>query len=126
MFKIVGLCLAGALLLVFLKASRCEYAMLLRIALLLTVSVLLLSGVRTVLSETEKLWALVGENRTLVTVMLKALGLALIAQIASDLCRDSGEQTLSGVVELAAKLGILLTALPLATQLVEMSLGWLQ
>ena len=126
MFKIVALCLAGTLLLVLLKPARPEYAMLLRLALLLVVFAALLEGVGSVVSGTSALMTLVGENGEIVRVMLKALGISLVAQIASDLCKDSGEQTLAGVVELAAKLGILIMALPLAAQLAEMCLGWLQ
>lgn len=126
MFKIVALCLAGTLLLVFLKPARPEYAMLLRLALLLVVFAALLEGVGSVVSGTSALMTLVGENGEIVRVMLKALGISLVAQIASDLCKDSGEQTLAGVVELAAKIGILIMALPLAARLAEMCLGWLQ
>ena len=126
MFKIVALCLAGTLLLVLLKPARPEYAMLLRLALLLVVFAALLESVGSVVSGTSALMTLVGENGEIVRVMLKALGISLVAQIASDLCKDSGEQTLAGVVELAAKLGILIMALPLAAQLAEMCLGWLQ
>lgn len=113
-------------MLVFLKPARPEYAMLLRLALLLVVFAALLEGVGSVVSGTSALMTLVGENGEIVRVMLKALGISLVAQIASDLCKDSGEQTLAGVVELAAKLGILIMALPLAAQLAEMCLGWLQ
>ena len=126
MFKIVALCLAGTLLLVLLKPARPEYAMLLRLALLLVVFAALLESVGSVVSGTSALMTLVGENGEIVRVMLKALGLSLVAQTASDLCKDSGEQTLAGIVELAAKIGILIMALPLAAQLAEMCLGWLQ
>ena len=125
MFKIVALCLAGTLLLVLLKPARPEYAMLL-LALLLVVFAALLESVGSVVSGTSALMTLVGENGEIVRVMLKALGLSLVAQTASDLCKDSGEQTLAGIVELAAKIGILIMALPLAAQLAEMCLGWLQ
>lgn len=126
MLKIVVLCLAGTLLLVFLKPVRPEYAALLRFALLLTVFAALLGGVGDVVEKTSVLVALVGENGEMVRVMLKALGLCLVAQIAGDLCKDSGEHTLGGIVELTAKLGVLIMTLPLAAQLVEMCLGWLQ
>lgn len=113
-------------MLVFLKPARPEYAMLLRFALLLIVAAALLGGIGDVVSGTSALMSLVGENGEAVRVMLKALGLCLVAQIAGDLCKDSGEHTLAGVVELTAKLGVLIMMLPLAAQLVEMCLGWLQ
>ena len=52
-------------------------------------------------------------------VMLKALGIALLAQIVSDLCRDGGESTVASIVEMAGKAVILLLALPLVESLLE-------
>lgn len=58
-------------------------------------------------------------------ILLKALGLCLVAQIASDVCKDCGESALSTSVELVGKLSIVLMALPVAAQLIEISLGWI-
>ena len=46
------------------------------------------------------------------TMLLRCLGIALLARIVSDVCRDTGEPSLSSAVEMAAKALILLLALP--------------
>lgn len=57
-------------------------------------------------------------NRTLggesFGILLKALGIALVTQLAQDICKDAGSQTLSGVVELSGRVLILAAALPMA------------
>lgn len=47
-----------------------------------------------------------------VELLLRCLGVALLAQIVSDLCRDVGESGLSSLVEMAAKALILFSLLP--------------
>lgn len=54
-------------------------------------------------------------------VMLKGLGVAFIANIGCELCRDSGEAQLASGIELAAKAEILAVAFPLIKKLIEMS-----
>lgn len=126
MLKTIVLCLAAVLLLILLKQSRPEYAFLLKMAVLLLVLLSLFGGIGTAVNEFSALWQTVGTDNALLKVMLKALGLALTAQIASDICKDSGENALASAVELAGKLGIVLMALPVAAELVEICLGWLQ
>lgn len=52
-------------------------------------------------------------------LMLKCLGIALLSEIVSDLCRDAGEGTVGGLVEIAAKALILLLALPTVESLLD-------
>ena len=58
-------------------------------------------------------------------LMLKCLGIALAAQIVSDLCRDMGEGTVGSLLETAAKALILLLALPTVEGLLETVKGLL-
>lgn len=46
-------------------------------------------------------------------VLLKCLGISYIAKIACDMCSDCGETAVGSKIELAAKVSILLTAIPL-------------
>lgn len=55
----------------------------------------------------------------IVTALLKAVGIALIGQLAGRLCKDAGESALSYLVELAARVGILAVSLPLLFQIMD-------
>lgn len=125
MIKLIALCVIGAAFLVFLKQSRPEFGLLLKLSVLAFIGVAVLLTFSSVASEIQDIQNLFGENGALVKILLKALGLSVIAQLAADICKDCGEQTLASAVEMTAKLSILLMALPAAKQLVEISLGWL-
>lgn len=56
------------------------------------------------------------------TVILKALGISFIVQIASDICRDFGQASLAGKVEFAGKASILIVVLPVLRSVIDMGL----
>ena len=54
-------------------------------------------------------------------LMIKGLGVALLTQFCADLCRQSGEASLAGSVELAGKAELLLLCLPILRDLTDMA-----
>ena len=52
-------------------------------------------------------------------VMIRATGVAVLAEFGAQLCRDAGEGALAGRVELAGRVTLLGLALPLLTELTE-------
>ncbi len=53
-------------------------------------------------------------------ILLKALGIASVGQIASDVCREAGENSVGTHLEQFAKAEIFLLSLPLAEQLIHL------
>ena len=60
-----------------------------------------------------------------VTLMLKAAGIAYVADFASGICRDSGSSSVGEYVNIAAKTEILLLSIPVVRELLALSLGML-
>ena len=60
-----------------------------------------------------------------VKIMLKAAGIAYVADFASGICRDSGSSSVGEYVNVAAKTEILLLSVPVVRELVTLSLGML-
>ena len=114
--QISGLALTAVALAVLLRQYRAEYAM----ALGLMVSVVVLLALMPVLKETMSLLMNIASNSgasQTVGVIVKSLGIAFVAGIAADVCRDAGESAMASKVELAGKVAILSMAMPMATQL---------
>ena len=55
------------------------------------------------------------------TVLLKAMGITLLVQFASEICRDSGETALASKLELVGKAEILLLCMPLVKELITLA-----
>ena len=52
-------------------------------------------------------------------VMLRALGIAVLCRICTDICRDCGEGAIAGGVETAGKIAILFLSLPMVKQIID-------
>ena len=51
--------------------------------------------------------------------LLKMLGVAYVAEFASSICKDAGQQSVAGMVELFAKISIVTLSIPGLVFLVE-------
>lgn len=125
MLKIFLIAFVALAAIVLLKQIKPEFALLLKFAVLLLLGFLVFSEESDAVSEIFSFGERVSIDSEMLKILLKALGLCLVAQIASDVCKDCGESALSTSVELVGKLSIVLMALPVAAQLIEISLGWI-
>ena len=66
-----------------------------------------------------------GERAELLPLLGKMLGVAWLAQIGADLCREFGSPTLAGYVEVLGKAELLLLTLPLIRETVAVAGGLL-
>jgi stage III sporulation protein AD len=64
-----------------------------------------------------------GAARELLPSVFKMLGVAWLAQIGADLCREFGSPTVAGYVEGVGKVELLLLALPLLKEVVDLAGG---
>ncbi len=61
-----------------------------------------------------------------ITLLIKALGIAIVAKIGGDICRDSGNTVLAFGVEFVAKAAILMMTFPMLENLAEITSGLLK
>ena len=68
----------------------------------------------------------IGEAGDALRILFKTLGVAVVTQLAADLCRDAGESAMAGKVELCGKAAVLALSLPLASDLLRLAAGLLR
>lgn len=56
-------------------------------------------------------------------VMIKSLGVGMLAQSTADICRDSGESSIASKIELIGKAEIFVMSIPLITELLDITRG---
>lgn len=110
---IAAVAVITAFLAVMLRRSHPEQAM----------AVTLVAGILMVAAALDYMAPLLGDIQTMleasglsgeyIQILFKSLGICVITQLASDACRDAGEQGLAAKTELAGKLILLALALPL-------------
>lgn len=123
MIKTVFIIMAGLIFIIILRTSRPEYSFLTRLAIIALVCVSLLSAVDAVLQGLSIFTQLSEINETYIKIGIKALGISLVSETASDICKDCGETALSVQVELAGRVANVGIALPIIEKLLELSIS---
>ena len=124
MIRLVGLCLAAALVCATVRSAHPQIAM----------AVALACGAAVLMLSVEDLGALSGALRRLESAvgpadeglsLLRICGIAVVAEFAADICRDAGEGALARRIDVGVRLGIAAAALPAAGEIMENIAGLL-
>lgn len=118
-FQVVGIGLTGAVLAVYVKESNREIAVLISLTTGLVLFIYALSKVGAVISVLSELAARANINMFYLTIVLKIMGIAYIAEFGAQICRDAGEGSTATKIEFAAKILVMVLALPIIMALME-------
>ena len=118
--KICMLAVLGITACTVIKEWKSDLLPLLRLSLVLVFGGILISIASPLFAFVRTLTEYTG-NTTYTELLFKALGIAILTQICSDICRECGESSLSAGVELAGKLEILLLSLPMITEILSIA-----
>ena len=117
----IVLCIAVSLLALSLRQQRPEYAMLLSLACGLFVLFFLVGKMGNIFSQLQELMTGLSGQSELTEIVLKALGICIVAELGSQCCRDAGETAIATKVELAAKAALVLMSIPIFQTLLEVA-----
>ncbi len=126
MIKIVGLVIISLLLIIFLKGTKKEFALIVTIAVACVLFFWVANDMYAVVQRLYSLTTDVGEINSYISLMIKILGVSLISQFVVDLCRDSGEHALASQTEVASKVIILTMTFPLFETVINIVTGLLK
>lgn len=116
---VVGIGLIGMVLAVLLRQYKPEYAAVFSLGVGVLIFFMLVSDLLPVFDELENLLAGVSLSADYIAILVKSLGVCYLTQLASDACKDAGENAIGGKVELAGKVAVLYLGLPMFRQLLE-------
>ncbi|MGB9885872.1 MAG: stage III sporulation protein AD [Moorellales bacterium] len=117
--QIVGLGLIAAVLLVVVRQQRPELALLLSVAAGGVIFLLILSQVGRVTEVLDRLATAARVDRLYLGTLLKIIGVSYLAEFGAQVCRDAGEQAVAARVEMAAKILIVVLALPIVVAVLD-------
>ena len=126
MIKVVGIVLTALIINIVLKNYSKEFTFLINIVCTIIIFTLISKDLKGIVDRLTSISNEISVLLPYIKIMLKILGISMIAQLLSDLCRDNGENTLANQTELSAKIIILVTALPLFTTIMDIKIGKLK
>ena len=123
--RILALCVSASLICASLRTAHPQIAG----------AVALATGVAALMLSTEDLGQFAGAVRQLESYaqqsgsrqigLIRICGVSMIAEFASDICRDAGEAALAHRIDVGVKIGVAAAALPLAAEIMERIAGLL-
>lgn len=119
MTALIALCIVTALLALTLRGQRPEFAMLLSLGCGIFVLLALMGQMKEIMTGLEKIMSGLSEQSDLTAIILKSLGICIVAELGSQCCRDAGEAAIAAKVELVAKVALVLMSMPVFTSLME-------
>ena len=123
MSRIIGIALIALVFGIFLKQYNKTAALLITLVSSVLIFWQAASSLADIMGELKSITAGLLETAANMKNMFKVLVIALVTQIVSDMCRDSGESALAGQTETAAKIMIVAVVLPLIQAVLKVISG---
>ena len=124
--RLMGLCLLAGAMVMLLRQMQPAAAGLLCAALGVMVISAALPQLREYVTGIRDFLQTLGLEGEYYTVMLKAMGIVLVTQLTSQVCRDMDASSVAQRAELCGRLALLGVALPVFLSLARMAVGVLQ
>lgn len=124
--KIILVAILISIAIVFVKQIKPEFTVLIVIAGSLIIIGYILNWFTPILTAIETIISVTGISNTLIQNIIKIIGIGYLTEFASNICLDSGNSSIADKVQLAGKTFILISSLPILTQLIEIISGLLR
>ena len=118
--RIVAGVLLTVLLTVLLNKQGKDMALLLTAAVCCMVITVVVTYLEPVLAFVKELQAIGSLDSNMVRILLKTVGVSLVAEVASLICADCGNSALGKAVQILAIAAVLWLSLPLLQALMDM------
>lgn len=119
--SVAVLALLSALLAVVIKQYKPEYAVVVTITAAAVILLGIVSMIVPIISEVKKMMDNASIDYEYITILIKAVGICYITQFVSDTCKDAGQTAISNKIELAGKVALCFSALPLFKDLLSLT-----
>ena len=120
LLKILAVALVTVFAHMLVKQTKPEIAILISIVGSIIIIIMAVNTMSTVISSFYKIFQTTGVETALLTPLIKIVAIGYIAEFGANICVDAGASSLADKVLFAAKLIILVIALPIITNIIEM------
>ncbi len=117
--QIVGAGLVVTVLILVIKPQRPELALQVSLVFGVIVFLFMLGKISGVINVLEELSQRANINKFYLSTILKIIAVAYITEFGAQVCRDAGEGTVAAKVEFAAKIIIMVLAIPIIVAILD-------
>ncbi len=124
--EIAVFAIAGGMVLLLLKNIGSASASVVRIAIVVTLFVSVMPQVKELILALDSLNFVENLPKEALKIMVKVFSMLTISSVAGDICRDNGESSLAGMVELCGKIIAVSLSLPVITSVITVATSFFQ
>lgn len=117
--QVVGLAIIVTVIGAVLKQIKPEIALQLSILAGVIIFILMMDKIRLVVDLLQKLSEQANISSYYLFIVLKIVGVAYLAEFGCQICKDAGENALATKVEIAAKIFMIILAIPIIVAIME-------
>lgn len=103
----------AAILSLVLRQYKPEYSMFISLTSGILIFISVLTAINPIIDYILQLMGSTGVDGIYAEVLLKALAVCYLTQLACDCCKDAGETAIAGKLQIAGKIAVLILALPI-------------
>lgn len=119
LFSIVGLALIAVSICLILKKTNPEISMLVCVVAIIIMFAIIIGSLSPIFDVINNWTSAFNLNNIYISTVMKSLGICYLTQLASETCRDSGYSAIATKIELTGKVTIILMALPMFLDLMQ-------
>lgn len=124
-FKIIGVGIITAITALIVRQIKPEVSVIITISGGIIMLLMMVQSLTSIFSAFNSIVEKSGLTSGLFTTVLKIIGVGYITEFSANLCADSGASSIADKILLAGKIIILVLALPIVTNIIDIISGLL-
>lgn len=120
---IVSTTLIAAVLSLVLKQYKPEYSLFISIVTGVMIFLAVVAVIQPIIDYISQLISDAGLSGVYAEVLLKALAVCYLTQLACDCCKDAGESAIAGKLQLAGRVAIIIISMPMFKSITDIVTG---
>ena len=121
--KIIGIAIITTLAVLIIKQVKPEMAIMVGLAGSIVIVIIVVNLLGSVVNVFDDIVSKTGINQELFLVVLKIIGVGYLTEFSANLCADAGVNSMADKIMLAGKVIIMIMALPIINNLLEIVYG---
>lgn len=121
--SICALCVVTAVMIVLLKPKNGEIALMLSVLCCTIILLAFFLKVSEISNVINKIIASANISTNYISILLKVIGICIVTEFTSNVCKDAGSASLSSSVLLAGKIMVTVCSLPLYCDILNVVLS---
>lgn len=117
--QVIGLAIIVTVIGMVIRQIKPEMALQLSILTGVAIFLLIMDKIRLVVDLLQKLADQANISSYYLFIVLKIVGVAYLAEFGCQICKDAGENALATKVEIAAKIFVIILAIPIIVAIME-------